>query len=177
MEDSFTDTETEEQRRIRTGNGNLIPPVKGEVRNPNGRGKGVRNRSTVIREIIEAAAVEAFRSKSDLGQQLDQAVKPQTIFDQMVLAQVVKAVATSDTAAFKELADSAYGKLTDKVNTTHSFKKMGKVIVEQLPDPSAGLIAGAPQKVELSFDIGEEANEPENSIEDEGDDLHENYSS
>ena len=32
---------------------NLIPPKKGEPsRNPNGRGKGVRNRSTIVREIL-----------------------------------------------------------------------------------------------------------------------------
>ena len=32
---------------------NIIPPKKGEPsRNPNGRGKGVRNRSTIVREIL-----------------------------------------------------------------------------------------------------------------------------
>lgn len=134
------------------GNGNLIPPVKGERRNPNGRGKGVRNRSTVVREIIEAAAAEALKSKSgvDLG------VQPQTIFDQLVLAQVIKA-SMGDTTAINFLADSAFGKLTDKVNTTHSFRKMGDVLVSSgAPD--------APVKA-LSFDIGEEPQELSDSVE------------
>jgi len=32
-------------------NDNLIPPVKGEVRNPNGRPKGSKNLATLIREL------------------------------------------------------------------------------------------------------------------------------
>lgn len=34
-------------------NGNLIPPKKGEVRNPKGRGKGSKNLSTLIKHILE----------------------------------------------------------------------------------------------------------------------------
>jgi hypothetical protein len=34
------------------GNGNLIPPVKGERRNPDGRPKGQRNYATIYREAL-----------------------------------------------------------------------------------------------------------------------------
>lgn|SRR3990167_875455 len=34
------------------GNGNLIPPVKGERRNPNGRPNGQRNYATIYREAL-----------------------------------------------------------------------------------------------------------------------------
>lgn len=160
MEDNITDTEME---RKRTGNGNLIPPVKGEVRNPNGRGKGVRNRSTIIREIVEAAAAEALKGRVDLG------VQPQTIFDQIVLAQVIKA-SLGDTTAAAFLADSAYGKLTDKVNNTHSFKKMGNIVavpVGEKLDATASpeVLASQPEAFALTFDIGEPASMPDGAVE------------
>lgn len=148
MSDNITDTE--KQERIRTGNGNLIPPVKGEIRNPAGKPKGTRNRSTIIREIIEVAAAEALKSKSGL----DLGVQPQTIFDQLVLAQVIKA-SLGDTAAFKEIADGAFGKVTDKLQQTVQYKKMGRVIAQPVnPDPSKP--AGAPQAFALTFDVGED---------------------
>lgn len=132
-----------------------------------GRPKGARNRSTVIREILEAAASEQLKSKNGL----DLGLSPQTIFDQLVIQQVVKA-SLGDTVAFKELADGAYGKLTDKVNTTHSFRKMGAIVavpVGAAVDATASpeVIASQPQAFALTFDVGDPAAAPENSIEDE----------
>ena len=44
--------ETKEKAKGVGGNGNLIPPVKGERRNPNGRPLGQRNYSTIYREAL-----------------------------------------------------------------------------------------------------------------------------
>ncbi len=141
-----------------TGSDNLTPYVKGESGNPNGRPKGSRNRSTIIREILDAAAAESLKSKNGL----DLGVQPKTIFDQMVLAQVVKAVAVGDTAAFKELADGAFGKVTDKLQQTVQYKKMGRVIAEPVVDPAKP--DSAPKAFELTFDVGED---PANTTEEE----------
>lgn len=125
-------------------NGNLILPQKGEIRNPKGKPLGTRNRSTIVREIVEAAAAAALSGKVNIG------VQPKTIFEQLVIAQVIKA-SLGDTTAATFIADSAFGKLTDKVNTTHTFRKMGDVVVQPDKDHT-----GNPEPKALSFDIGED---------------------
>lgn len=76
---------------------NLTPVKPGQVLNPNGRPKGSRNRSTIVRHWLEA--------KGKL-EGLD-------VADELVLALIEKA-SQGDVNAFKELFDSGYGKLTDK---------------------------------------------------------------
>lgn len=66
---------------------NLIPAQKGEVRNPKGRGKGTRNRSTILRELLDL-------NENEL---------------KMHLAQIKKAIEKEDTNAYKAVLDSAYG--------------------------------------------------------------------
>ena len=60
---------------------------KGKSGNPNGRPKGVRNRSTIIRELLELN---------------DQELK-------MHQAQIDKTIDSADTNAYKAVLDSAYG--------------------------------------------------------------------
>lgn len=76
---------------------NLNPAKPGEVRNPNGRPKGSRNRSTIVREAIEAILE---------GQD-------QQIVDNMTAA-IIRKACEGDVPAYRELLDSAYGKVTDK---------------------------------------------------------------
>lgn len=141
------------------GSDNLTPFEKGQSGNPSGKPKGTRNRSTIIREILEAAAAEALKPKDGL----DLGVKPTTIFEQLVLAQAVKA-SLGDTTAMAFLSDSAFGKLTDKVNNTHSFRKMSNIVAVPAGatvDPSEP----QPEGVPMTFDIGEDAVEPEGMTE------------
>jgi len=93
---------------------NLKPWGKGHSGNPAGKPKGTRNRSTIIREWLEAKATDG-----ESGQ----------VSDQLVRSLIKKAV-TGDVAAFRELMDGAYGKVTDKVETTHNYTQMGRVTVE-----------------------------------------------
>jgi hypothetical protein len=74
----------------------LIPYKKGESGNPNGRPKGSRNRSTIIRELLEL-------NENEL---------------KMHLAQIKKAIDSQDTNAYKAILDSAYGapKQTNETN-------------------------------------------------------------
>lgn len=69
---------------------------KGESGNPNGRPKGARNRSTIIKELL---------------QQGDNELK-------MHMAQLLKAIEKSDTNAYKAILDSAYGAPVQQIEQT-----------------------------------------------------------
>lgn len=85
---------------------NLIPPVKGERRNPNGRPVGSRSRSTIVKYWLEAIK----EARNPITGELERL----PVADQIVLSLIGKAL-KGDVSAFKELMDSGYGKLTDKV--------------------------------------------------------------
>jgi len=75
----------------------------GESGNPNGRPKGVRNRSTIAKEWLEVqqSVRNPITGKDEILQQQDI----------MTLA-LIKKARDGDVNAFRELMDSAYGKLT-----------------------------------------------------------------
>lgn len=80
---------------------NLIPIQKGEVRNPKGRPKGSRNRSTIIREILELV--------NETGKDNEYSIN---------MAQVEKAL-NGDTLAYKAIMDSAYGAPKQEIEQTN----------------------------------------------------------
>lgn len=86
-----------------------------------GKPKGTRNRATIVRE-----AIEAIRAGSD-----------QMVVDELTAAQINKAL-TGDTAAYKELMDSAYGKLTDKsqVEMAATVQRIERTVVDPKNDNS-----------------------------------------
>lgn len=81
---------------------NLIPAKPGEIRNPKGRGKGVKNRSTVARELLELVT----QSRNILDPD-----DPNTEFTQeeLMMAKMIQSAKEGDVAAFKAVLDSAYG--------------------------------------------------------------------
>ena len=79
---------------------NLRPAKKGEVRNPNGRPKGSRNRSTIAREWLE---VTQFITNPITGEK--EKLEQQDI---MTLG-IIKKARDGDVNAYKALMDSAYG--------------------------------------------------------------------
>jgi len=132
---------------------NLKPWVPGQSGNPAGKPKGVRNRATIIKEILELRAVKSIADKQGqiLGAETAEAAK--TIGDQVVLALVGEAM-KGDVAAVKELHDSVFGKLTDHVKTEHTFTQMGRVTAEPAPDaPDAA--EGDKQAQPLDFNVGD----------------------
>lgn len=76
---------------------NLTPYQPGQSGNPAAKPKGARNRSTIIRE-----AIEAIREGTE-----------QSYLDAMT-ASIIKKAIEGDVPAYKELLDSAFGKNTDK---------------------------------------------------------------
>jgi len=88
---------------------NLKPMKKGETRNPNGRPKGTKNRSTIIKKFLEARLNKGFTPEGI------KEVQALTVEELLTLA-VIKKAKSGDVAAYKELMDGAYGKIKDKVD-------------------------------------------------------------
>jgi len=95
--------------------------TKGQSGNPAGKKKGTKNRSTIIREMLDMMV----QVKDDNGNEVWQSNEYL-----MVQAMVNKAIEKGDVSAFNALYDNLYGKLKDTVdmNTTetinHDFKKL-----------------------------------------------------
>ena len=85
---------------------NLIPAKKGEVRNPKGRPVGSRNRSTIAKQWIEMP----HKGKNPITGEIERL----EIQDFMTIIQIVKAL-KGDVNAYRELMDSAYGKVESNV--------------------------------------------------------------
>lgn len=79
---------------------NIKPPVKGEVRNPNGRPKGSKNRSTIARKWLEV--------NQSLKNPLTGDNETMSQEDLMTLA-LIKKAREGDVNAYKALMDSGYG--------------------------------------------------------------------
>lgn len=109
---------------------NLKPWKKGESGNPSGRPKGSRNRSTIVRELLEAKALDGGD-----GQVVDQLTRS-----------LIQKAAEGDVRAYKELMDSAYGKVKDTMESNVTYTQMGHVYL-QGDD-------GSLEKME--FNVGEE---------------------
>lgn len=127
----------------KTGQANLIPWQKGQSGNPAGKPKGARNRQTIVREILEMLVDEVGED----GQKTGKKIKA---VEAMTRAQLIKAL-SGDVNSFKELMDSGFGKVVDKVETSHTFTQMGKVVAE---DQKQAAISDQSQENELTFDVG-----------------------
>ena len=105
---------------------NLKPWPKGVSGNPAGKPKGARNRSTIVREWLDADATDGLGG---------------TVTDQLVRALIGKA-SKGDVAAFRELMDSGFGKVKDEAETTVTYNLMpplkigGKEVVFDVGKPA-----------------------------------------
>jgi hypothetical protein len=89
---------------------NLIPAQKGEVRNPNGRPKGSKNRSTIARQWLE---VNQSHQNPLTGEQETMSQE-----DLITLA-LIKKAREGDVNAYKALMDSGYGAPLQQVEQTN----------------------------------------------------------
>ena len=101
------------------GTKNLIPAQKGEVRNPAGRPKGSKNRSTIVKKWLETLTQIPEEEDGETDPRFGKKKKAMLV-DQMTLAVIDKAL-KGDVQAYKELLDSAYGKVTEQVENKHTF--------------------------------------------------------
>lgn len=88
---------------------NLKPFEKGESGNPNGRPKGARNRSTIAKQWLEVSQ-KIKNPITGKEEKLEQQ-------DIMTLA-LIKKARNGDVSAYKELMDSAYGKIVQPTDIT-----------------------------------------------------------
>jgi hypothetical protein len=79
----------------------LIPFKPGHSGNPNGRPKGKRNRSTILKELLDMN---------------DQELR-------MHQAQIEKAIELKDTNAYKAVLDSAYGAPVQQIDNDITIKE------------------------------------------------------
>jgi len=108
----------------RTGKGGTPTPEgwkPGQSGNPSGRPKGVRNRSTVLKEFLEAT----LKTKNPItGKDEDL-----TVEQRMALSMIAQVLTKGNVQAWNSIKDDVYGKLKDTVvsdNHTEiivSFKK------------------------------------------------------
>jgi len=104
---------------------NLRPAKKGEVRNPNGRPKGSRNRSTIAREWLEVTQYitnPITGEKEKLEQQ-----------DIMTLG-IIKKARDGDVNAYKALMDSAYGQPLQQIQQEVSKIDEIEIIIKEADD-------------------------------------------
>lgn len=97
---------------------NLIPAKKGEVRNPNGRPKGSKNRSTIIRRWLEAID----KGKNPISGEMEN----MSVEDKMTLSILAKAL-NGDTSAYKALMDSAYGAPKQEIEETSTQEVITRI--------------------------------------------------
>jgi hypothetical protein len=92
---------------------NLRPAwKKGEAPNPNGRPKGARNRSTILKELLSLNDNEL----------------------KMHLAQINKAIEKEDTNAYKAVLDSAYGAPVQQIEQTNTEIDLSGLTTDELRD-------------------------------------------
>lgn len=102
---------------------NLIPAKKGEIRNPNGKPKGTRHLSTIIRNIME----DIDWGKTNLKNKDEVQAKYGTKgWDALTYVAVTKAMA-GDPKAMDWLAKNGFG---TKLDLTTDDEPLNKVIVE-----------------------------------------------
>jgi len=98
---------------------------KGQSGNPNGRPKGTRNRSTIVREWLE---VQQSVKNPITGE--TQLLEQQDI---MTLA-LIKKAREGDVNAYRELMDSAHGKQTNQIEGSMHLTGLKVEVVDVGPE-------------------------------------------
>lgn len=93
---------------------------KGISGNPNGRPKGARNRSTLVREWLEVKQ----KAKNPITGQTEELEQQ----DLMTLA-LIKKAREGDVQAYRELMDSAHGKVEQKTDITSKGQRLFEVTI------------------------------------------------
>ena len=104
---------------------NLRPAKKGEVRNPKGKPKGTRNRSTIAREWLE---VTQFITNPITGEK--EKLEQQDI---MTLG-IIKKARDGDVNAYKALMDAAYGQPLQQIQQEVSKIDEIEIVIREADD-------------------------------------------
>jgi hypothetical protein len=104
---------------------NIKPPKKGEVRNPNGRPKGSKNRSTIARKWLEV--------NQSLKNPLTSETETMSQEDLMTLA-LIKKAREGDVNAYKALMDSGYGAPIQQIEQTSMEVDLSDLTTEEIKE-------------------------------------------
>ena len=88
---------------------NLKPFKPGESGNPNGYPKGVKNRATISRKVLDMVGIlpdAIYESLKKISPEIEKSMSLEEIID---IVQAHKAIAGKDTQAAKYLKDNIYG--------------------------------------------------------------------
>lgn len=105
------------------GHSNIKPPVKGEVRNPNGRPKGSKNTRTILERFLNLE----MKQKNPFTQEIES----MSVLELMNVKQIANAL-EGDLAAFKEIIDRHEGKVIAKAEQTNINIDAGKLTDEEI---------------------------------------------
>ena len=108
---------------------NIIPPKPGEVRNPNGKPKGTKNRSTIARKWLEVMQ----DTKNPITGELEKLSQE----DLITLAMIHKA-RKGDVGAYKQLMDSGFGMPTQQIDVTTEKPIFNGINLDVTTDNSPG---------------------------------------
>jgi len=111
---NYLQTNTEQIQYKKMSKEDLIPFKKGQSGNPNGRPKGSRNRSTIVKEVLQMLSKE----DNPLTGQEEWLTNEQ----RMTISILLKAL-KGDVNAYKALMDSAYGTAKDTVDINSNEKR------------------------------------------------------
>lgn len=94
----------------------------GQSGNPAGKPKGAKNRATILREILSLplVSIDALKKHAD-------GLPEGVTIEQAINYALAREASKGDVAAIKEVNDTLYGKLTDKIQNEHTFTQMGRV--------------------------------------------------
>lgn len=97
------------KNQVKGRNGGTLNPQKsGEPsKNPNGRPKGSRNRSTVVREFLDAT----MKTKNPISGEQENL----TVEQRMVLSMIAQVLTKGNVHAWNSIKDDAYGKAKESV--------------------------------------------------------------
>lgn len=87
------------------GHDNLIPPKKGEIRNPNGRPKGSQNSKTILNKFLESGIVQVNPFTK---------VEENMTVKELLNLVIIKKGLEGDLNSYKEILDRTEGKLSEQ---------------------------------------------------------------
>jgi len=105
----FGGVKTKRKQREMANNENLKPFKKGVSGNPKGRPNGVRNRSTIIKEVFNSISVLDEFDFNQLQSKFPHITNDMSIEYLMTLVQVNNAIFKGDLRAYKVLNEALYG--------------------------------------------------------------------
>lgn len=108
---------------------NIIPPKKGEVRNPNGRPIGSPNRATVAKRILQLSAKRVIPAEIKKMIECEyQNLDTLTLEEVMTMVMVHKAIVDKDVTAYRAVMDSRYGAPRQETDNAHK----GEITIKRI---------------------------------------------